>query len=74
MLKLKPEYLSKNGRREFVVLTVEDFQRVTEALEDAQDLRILRDARRRNEGEPTFTFAEVKRRLKAVHTKAARSR
>ena len=28
MLKVKPEYLSKRGRREFVVLTVEDFERM----------------------------------------------
>lgn len=63
MLKLKPEYLSKNGRREFVVLTVEEYERVREALEDAEDLRILREARRRNADSPTYTLAEVKRRL-----------
>ncbi len=39
MLKVKPEYLSKRGRRELVVLTVEDFQRIKAALDDAEDLR-----------------------------------
>ena len=63
MLKLKPEYLSKNGRKQFVVLTVEDFERVKEALEDAEDLRILREARRRNANSPTYTAAEVRKRL-----------
>jgi PHD/YefM family antitoxin component YafN of YafNO toxin-antitoxin module len=63
MLKLKPEFLSKSGRKEFVVLTTEEFERVKEALEDAEDLRILREARRRNANSPTYTLSEVKRRL-----------
>ena len=44
MLKIKPEYLSKNGRPEFVVLTVEDYERMKQAMEDADDLRTLRQA------------------------------
>jgi hypothetical protein len=44
-------------------LTDEDFVRVIEALEDVEDLRILREARRRNAGLPTYTSAEVKRLL-----------
>jgi hypothetical protein len=74
MLKIKPEYLTRNGRREFVVLTVEDFDRITEALEDVEDLRILRAARRRNAAAPTYTPAEVRRRLKAVHSTTAKRR
>jgi len=63
MVKIKPEFLVKNGRRQFVILTAKDFDRVIEALEDAEDLRILREARRRNANSPTFTLEEVKRRL-----------
>ena len=63
MVKLKPEFLVKNGKRAFVILTARDFDRVIEALEDAEDLRILREARRRNANSPTFTLEEVKRRL-----------
>jgi PHD/YefM family antitoxin component YafN of YafNO toxin-antitoxin module len=63
MLKLKPEYITKNGRREFVVLTVEDYEKVKEALEDAEDLRILQEVRRRNAGAPTYSLAEVRQRL-----------
>src|SRR5437773_276608 len=64
MLKVKPEYLSKRGRREFVVLTVEDFDRMREAIEDAQDLRALREATRRNAKAPYYTAPEVDRRLR----------
>lgn len=63
MLKVKPEYLSKRGKREFVVLTVEDFERMQAAIEDAHDLRTLRQATVRNRKAPYFTPAEVQRQL-----------
>lgn len=64
MLKVKPEYLSKRGRREFVVLTVEDFDRMKEAIEDAEDLRALREATRRNAKSRYYTPEEMDRRLR----------
>lgn len=69
VLKVKPEYLSKRGRREFVILTVEDFDRMKEALEDAEDLRALRVATRRNAKAPYYTPAEVERRLATRSTR-----
>jgi len=69
MLKVKPEYLSKRGRREFVVLTVEDFERMKEAIEDADDLRTLRASKRRNAKAPYYTIAEVEGRLRANRKK-----
>ena len=63
MPKVKPEYLSKNGKRQFVILTIEDFDRIKEALEDARDLRDLRRATQSNAGRPYYTPAEVERRL-----------
>jgi PHD/YefM family antitoxin component YafN of YafNO toxin-antitoxin module len=68
MVKVKPEYLSKRGRREFVVLTVEDFERMKEALEDAEDLRALRVATRKNARAPYYTPKEVERRLRTRST------
>jgi prevent-host-death family protein len=63
MLKLKPQYITKSGRREFVVLTVKDYQKLTEALEDAEDSRILRKSKRRQADAPTISLDEMKRRL-----------
>ncbi len=63
MLKVKPEYLRKHGKAEFVVLTVEDFNRINEALEDARDLRDLRAATRKNARKPYLTAAQARRRL-----------
>jgi len=63
MLKIKPEYLSKRGKREFVVLTVEEFDQMKQAIEDAEDLRALRSATRRNAKSAYYTPQEVERRL-----------
>ena len=65
MLKVKPEYLSKRGRREFVVLTVEDFARMQQAINDAEDLRLLRGATRKNAKAPYYTPQEVTQRLRS---------
>ncbi len=65
MLDLNPEYLSKDGRRQFVVLTVEEFERLKEAVEDAEDLRTLREATVKNATSPHYTPEQVSRRLRS---------
>jgi hypothetical protein len=73
MLKVKPEFLSKHGKRQFVILTIEDFDRMQGALDDAKDLRDLRDATRRNAGKPYYTPVEVERRLAKRSTRNKRN-
>lgn len=63
MLKIKPEIWTRNGREQFVVLSMRDFEKIEEMIEDAGLSRILREARRKNAGSPTYTLDEVKRRL-----------
>jgi predicted DNA-binding protein (UPF0251 family) len=65
MLKLKPEILSKNGKKQFVVLTYEEFEAIREQLEDAEDLKALRVAKRREGRARTVPLAAVKRMLTA---------
>ncbi len=65
MLKLHPEILKKNGKKEFVVLPYEEFLKIQEALEDADDLRALREAKQRDTKAPGIPLAEVRRRLNA---------
>ena len=71
---MKPEYLSKRGRREFVVLTVEEFERMQAAIDDAEDLRTLRQATRKNARSRYYTPAEVDRRLAARSTRKKKAR
>ncbi len=63
MLKLHPEILMKNGKKEFVVLPYEEYIAMQEQLADAQDLLELRKAKRSESKKKSLTLVEVKRAL-----------
>ncbi|MGA2582916.1 MAG: type II toxin-antitoxin system Phd/YefM family antitoxin [Tepidisphaeraceae bacterium] len=63
MLKLKPQFVRKNGKTQFVILTARDFSAIEELIEDALDIRILEKARREDDGSPGISLEELKRRL-----------
>ncbi|MDQ3396728.1 MAG: type II toxin-antitoxin system Phd/YefM family antitoxin [Deinococcota bacterium] len=62
-LKLHPEYLVKDGKRQFVVLPYEEFEALQEVLADAQDLIDLREAKEAEGQEPAVPLEEVKKQL-----------
>jgi PHD/YefM family antitoxin component YafN of YafNO toxin-antitoxin module len=74
MHKLKPEFLKKNGRTEFVVLTLEDYERFHEMIEDARDVLLVREARAKNGANPGISLQEMKRRLGMTRRRASKSR
>jgi PHD/YefM family antitoxin component YafN of YafNO toxin-antitoxin module len=63
MLKLHPEILTKNGKKEFVVLPYEEFLAMQERLTDADDLLALRKAKRSEGKKKSIPLPEVKREL-----------
>lgn len=63
MLKLHPEILVKDGKKQFVVLPYEEFLAVQERLADAEDLLELRKAKRAEGKKRSIPLAEVKRKL-----------
>jgi PHD/YefM family antitoxin component YafN of YafNO toxin-antitoxin module len=63
MLKLHPEILMKNGKKEFVILTYEEFIALQERLADAEDLMDLRTAKRAEGKKKTLSLTEAKNRL-----------
>ena len=63
MVKLQPEILSKDGKKQFVVLPYEEFLAVQERLADADDLLELRKAKRAEAGKKYIPLAVVKREL-----------
>ena len=63
-LKLKPEFLVKDGKRQYAILPYEQFEALRERLQDAEDLMELRKAKRAERGKPGIPLYEVKRRLK----------
>jgi hypothetical protein len=64
MLKLHPEILAKNGKKEFVVLPYEEFVAIRERLADAEDLLKLRRAKKAERKKTSVPLAQVKRELK----------
>lgn len=63
MLKLHPEILVKNGKKQFVVLPYEEFLALQERLADADDLLELRKAKRAEGGKRSIPLAKVKQEL-----------
>jgi PHD/YefM family antitoxin component YafN of YafNO toxin-antitoxin module len=55
--------MSKNGRKQFVVLPYEEFVAVQERLADADDLLALRKAKRAEGGKKSISAAAVRRTL-----------
>ncbi len=60
-MKLHPEYLTKNGKKEFAILTIEEFEKVKQALEDYEDLQELRSAKDKENNEPTIVLKQAKK-------------
>jgi hypothetical protein len=65
-IELHPEFLRKNGKREFAVLPYDEFEAVREMLEDAEDLLELRRARAGDMGGPGLSVRDARRRLRLV--------
>jgi hypothetical protein len=63
MVQLNPQFVTRDGKKEYVILTYEDFLRLQEVLEDAEDLLALREAKEEDAGQPTISMAEMKKRL-----------
>ncbi|MCK5146038.1 type II toxin-antitoxin system Phd/YefM family antitoxin [bacterium] len=63
MIELHPNYIEKNGKREFTILPYEEFVSIQEELADYEDLRILREAKDKESNSPTTSFADVKAEL-----------
>lgn len=63
MIRLHPHILEKDGEKAFAVLPYEEFVRMQQALEDYEDLRILRAAKAEEAHAPTISFEEVKKSL-----------
>ncbi|MEA5620736.1 type II toxin-antitoxin system Phd/YefM family antitoxin [Cronbergia sp. UHCC 0137] len=63
MIELHPEFLTKNGQKQFAVLPYEEFLKIKELLEDLEDLRDLRDAKKEEEDSFSVSLADVKKML-----------
>ena len=57
------QIIKKNGKNEYVVMPYEEYLRIQEELEDYQDLRCLREAKKAEKDAITIGIAELKKRV-----------
>ena len=60
-IELHPEFLTKNGEKQFAVLSYQEFVALQEWLEDAEDLLDLRAAQKDEANLPTINLAELEK-------------
>ena len=60
-IELHPEFLTKDGRREFAVLRYEEFVVLEEWLQDMSDLLEIRDGRKETQDEPNVTLDDMEK-------------
>lgn len=63
MIELHPEFLTKDGKKEFAVIPYEEFLKLQEILEDLEDLKDLRLAVEEDKNSPDFSLDEVRKML-----------
>ncbi len=60
-IELHPEFLTKNGEKQFAVLSYQEFVALQEWLEDAEDLLDLRAAQKEEADAPTISLSEMEK-------------
>ncbi|HHN64269.1 MAG TPA: type II toxin-antitoxin system Phd/YefM family antitoxin [Nitrospirae bacterium] len=63
MITIRPKILEKDGKKEFVVLTYEEFIKIQEELEDYEDLKELRKAKQEEANAPAVDLKKAKKEL-----------
>lgn len=63
MIPLHPEFITKNGKKEFAVISYEEFEALQQFIADMEDLMDLRAAKEEDANESSVPLAEVKKML-----------
>ncbi len=63
MITLHPEFLTKDGKKEFVVLSYEEFVAIQELIEDAEDVLDLRATKQEEKSKCSVSLEDVKKDL-----------
>ena len=63
MIELHPKFLEKNGTKEYAVLPYEEFLKVKEFIEDAEDVLALREAKAEDANAPSTSLSDARKKL-----------
>jgi PHD/YefM family antitoxin component YafN of YafNO toxin-antitoxin module len=63
LIDLHPNYIEKKGKKEFVVLPIEEYNKVEETLNDYEDIIELRKTKEIDKNKKSKTLNQVKQEL-----------
>ena len=63
LIDLHPNYIEKNGKKEFVVLSVDEYKKIQETLEVYEDLIDLRKVKEKEYNKKGKSLEQVKNEL-----------
>ncbi|MFB8793024.1 MAG: type II toxin-antitoxin system Phd/YefM family antitoxin [Microcoleus sp.] len=63
MIPLHPQFITKNGKKEFAVIPYQEFAALQALIADMEDLMDLRAAKEEDADRPSVPLAEVKKML-----------
>jgi PHD/YefM family antitoxin component YafN of YafNO toxin-antitoxin module len=63
LIQIHPNFIEKKGKKEFVVLPIEEYEKIQDTLEDYEDLIDLRKAKAKEKNKKSLSLLEVKRKL-----------
>jgi hypothetical protein len=58
-MNLHPQFIGQNGAEEYAILPIEEFRALTEVLEDYQDIKDLRSAKRAEATQKSTSLSDV---------------
>lgn len=58
-MSIHPQIIEKDGKKEFVVLPYEEFLQIQEALDDLEDIRIMREERTSAASDPVRALDDI---------------
>jgi hypothetical protein len=61
MLKTKYDMLTRNGKEQFVVVPLKDYEALLEQMEDEADFRAIEASKKRNAGKPLIPHEQIMR-------------
>ena len=66
-MKLHPQLIEKEGKKEFVVLPYDEFLMLEDILEDYGDLQSLREEKKASKGQATVDIEQVAKDILSSH-------
>jgi len=63
-MKIHTQIIEKEGKKEFVVIPINEFKKIEEMIEDYEDLRDLREAKESSKGEKAVPLNKIIKSLK----------